>query len=281
MQSVNAGVSTLTFNATEYPVDLARYSWLGSAQVRDHILQSHIRCTVSCSSRLQAAIQYNLSSGRLARGGVDDYWLPPDNRPLTYISTSGPDAAFTVPASFPIGAALIVRHQACGCMAGLAFFASQYCTGTLAAPRAGVFIQLCVYRHVQQRCRPERDALQHAGHGRVHEQRVGCACSIASPRLTQGALSLQHLACAAAGVDLDGFSIIKALGRPMSITAGQATVVRLCSASALHYPFWHPCLGADGVHFSNSLGGSVLVRHRCAICSCPASASPAPFPCFV
>lgn len=114
VQSVNAGVSTLTFNATEYPVDLARYSWLGSAQVRDQKLALHVRCTEPSSSHLQAAIQYNLSSGRLARGGVDDYWLPPNNRPLTYISTSGPDAAFTVPASFPIGAALIVRHQACG-----------------------------------------------------------------------------------------------------------------------------------------------------------------------
>lgn len=88
--SVAAGVSTLSFDASFYPVDLARYAWLGSAQ---------------------AAIQYNLSSGRLARGGVDDYWLPPNNRPITYVSTSGPGAAFTVPATFPVGAAMIVRHQ--------------------------------------------------------------------------------------------------------------------------------------------------------------------------
>jgi len=50
----------------------------------------------------QAAIQYNLTSGRLARGGVDDYWLPPNQRPITYLSTSGPDAAFTLPAAFPV-----------------------------------------------------------------------------------------------------------------------------------------------------------------------------------
>lgn len=58
-----------------------------------------------------------------------------------------------------------------------------------------------------------------------------------------------------AGVDLDGLRIFKAPGRPMSITAGKSSALSL----SLLCRDTRPAI-ADGTHFSNSRGGSVLVR---------------------
>ena len=63
VQASAGGVSTLSFDGKAYPIDEARYPWLGTCQ---------------------AIIAYNLTSGRLARGGVDDYFLPPASKNITY-----------------------------------------------------------------------------------------------------------------------------------------------------------------------------------------------------
>lgn len=164
VESVSAGVSTLTFDAATYPIDGTVNGWLSQAE---------------------AAIQYNLTSGRLARGGTDDYWLPPNQRPITFLSMSGPSAAFTLPAVFPVGAAMIIRHVVYGFN-----FATVQNSDDFAVHNVTLF----------------------------STPGMGVFTSNVS------------------GVDLNGLEVIKAPGRPMSITA-------------------------DGTHFSNSRGGSVLVRH--------------------
>lgn len=156
------GASTLAVDGAAFPVDTARFPWLAQAQ---------------------AVISYDVAAGRMARGGVDDYFLPPNAKPLAW-SGAAPSLTARIAVALPVGADVIVRHQVYGMDA------------FTAADSDGV-----AFTNV---------TLLAAGG-------MGLLCSNTS------------------GIALDGFRIVKAPGRAMSITA-------------------------DGFHSSNTRGGAITVR---------------------
>ena len=162
VQASAAGVSTLSFDGGAYPIDESRFPWLSSCQ---------------------AILQYNVSSGRPARGGVDDYFLPPAAKSIAY-SGAAPAQTMSIPVPLPVGADVIVRHQVYSMDAFTAVDSDAIALHNVTLLAAGG---------------------------------MGLLCSNVS------------------GIDLDGFRIVKAAGRPMSITA-------------------------DGFHSSNSRGGAITVR---------------------
>ena len=85
------GVSTLDFDGAAYPIDTAAFPWLRACQ---------------------AVIGYDLANGRMARGGVDDYFLT--DSPLITYSGKAPALTMSLPISLPVGADVIVRHQVYG-----------------------------------------------------------------------------------------------------------------------------------------------------------------------
>ena len=162
VRSSAGGVSMLDFDATAYPVNLTQYSWLGNCQ---------------------AIIQYDTSSNRFSRGGVDDYFLPPAQKSIAYSGTP-PALTMTIDVELSPGIDVIVRHQV---------------------------YSFDVFTAVDSDDIALRNVTILAGGG------------------------MGFLSSNVSGILLDGFKIVKAAGRVMSITA-------------------------DGFHSSNTRGGAILVR---------------------
>ena len=162
VRSSSGGVSTLDFDAAAFPVNLTQYSYLANCQ---------------------AIIEYNLSSNRLSRGGVDDYFLPPAQKSISY-SGAYPALTMTINVDLKPGIDVIVRHQV---------------------------YSFDVFSAVDSDDIALRNVTILAGGG------------------------MGFLSSNVSGILLDGFKIVKAPGRVMSITA-------------------------DGFHASNTRGGAILVR---------------------
>jgi hypothetical protein len=122
--SVSGGVSTLSYDATSYLSDEARWPWLGFAQ---------------------AVIGYDVANDRYSKGGIDDYWTD-SPKPITYLTTTGTAASMTIPAVLPMGATLVVRHVVYGLNAVAAYNSDSINVlnvTVLSTPGMGVYTSNC------------------------------------------------------------------------------------------------------------------------------------------
>ena len=92
VRATAGGVSELDVDASAYPINTTAYPWLAVCQ---------------------AIIGYDVAAGRMARGGVDDYFLDGGAGGGISITYSGvaPALSMRIPTTLPVGADVIVRHQ--------------------------------------------------------------------------------------------------------------------------------------------------------------------------